>query len=274
MKVAFLVAYEGTHFEGFQRQRPGRRTVQATVESALTQLLGESVTVRGASRTDSGVHAWRQVCDVALANARVDPGRWPQALSAILAPDVAVLAAVMVPDTFDARRDALAKTYRYRIHNHAIRHPLLSRQSWHVPFPLDAPAMDRAAGQLVGRHDFRAFKTAGGSSGSTVRTVHRLQVTRSGAEVVITCEGSGFLYHMVRSIVGTLVEVGRHRLDPQALAGILRSGDRSRAGPTAPPQGLHLCDIVYEPELFPRSCAIGRAGAPIESDESTEEEGP
>lgn len=271
MRVALLVAYDGTGFEGFQRQRATRRTVQGVLEGALATLLGQRVVVRGASRTDSGVHAWHQVCDVAVPRARVDPVRWPRALAGLLAPDVAVLAAAPVPDAFDARRDAIEKTYRYLIHDLPVPHPLLARVSWHVPFPLDDVAMGRAAAALAGRHDFRALRGAGGPATSTVRTIHRVEVVRRGRELGITCAGSGFLYHMVRTIVGTLVEVGRHRLEPQALEGILASGERARAGPTAPARGLHLVGIRYDPDPFPGSAPDVSGSWPHEP---TEEERP
>lgn len=242
-----VLAYDGTDFHGWQRQA-GVRTVQAEVENVLRRLLRSPVDLAGASRTDAGVHARGQVASVRTA-APFPVERLRPALAARLPPDIALLHAAEVPLEFHARRAARSKLYRYRIFDGPARPAglLAQRYTWHVRFPLDPDRMRAAAAAFVGRHDFAALAGAGCPRTTTVRTVSRVEIRRRAREIVIDVEGDGFLYHQVRNMVGTLVEVGRGHWDPQRVPEILAAGDRTLAGPTAPPQGLCLQWVRYDP---------------------------
>jgi len=242
------IAYDGTHFAGWQRQR-GARTVQAVLESAIEQVTGQRPTVRASGRTDAGVHALGQVVgfqtDTRLSNQELQ-----RALNAVLPPDVAVLEVADAPDGFHATRHAIRKRYRYVIHNGPVRDVFRRHYCWHYTHgQLDAEAMHRAAQALVGTHDFSSFQTAGAPRQSTVRTVFDIQVQRGrGAEqdlITVEIEADGFLYNMVRAIVGTLVEVGRGARSESWPAKVLKAADRRAAGRTAPPQGLFLLHVEY-----------------------------
>jgi len=243
--LQLVLAYDGTDFHGWQRQA-GLRTVQAEVEGVLQRVLRHPVHVQGASRTDAGVHARGQVAHVRT-TAVIPADKLLRAMNDRLPEDVAVRWVSEVPPTFHASRDARAKLYRYRIFN-ATRRPvenLAQRYTWHVRFPLDAQRMQSAAQALVGTHDFAALASQGYPRPSTIRTIWRVDVVPHGEELVVDVEGDGFLYHQVRNIVGTLVEIGRGHWPPERMAEILASRDRTRAGPTAPPQGLCLEWIRY-----------------------------
>ena len=241
-----VLEYDGTDFHGFARQ-PGRRTVQGELERALAVIGGLAQPVTAAGRTDAGVHARGQVVGCRLVTT-VPTSRLGRALNRLLPPDLAVLAAAMASEGFDACRDAVGKLYSYRILNRAAPAPLLSRQVWHHPRPLDAAAMRRAARGLVGRHDFRAYRSAGGSAKTAVREVKRLEVEREGDLIIFWCEADGFLYRMVRNLVGTLVRVGEGAWEIERPARILAGGDRRVAGPTAPARGLCLERVSYPGE--------------------------
>ena len=236
--------YDGADFEGWQVQ-PRRRTVQGELEKALRRVTGKRCAVTGAGRTDAGVHAAGQVASIALAT-RLAPDALLRALNALLPKDVAVRELVPAPARFHARRDARSKLYRYAIWNAPVRSPLRARSHWNVRAPLDLAAMRAAAAQLVGTRDFAALRASGGSARTSVRTLERVTIAgKSGGEVALEFEGSGFLRHMVRNAVGTLVEVGRGRRTPESLAALLAAGDRRGAGPTAPARGLVLLAVRY-----------------------------
>ena len=248
------VAYDGTEYVGWQRQAAGV-SIQGCLETALRDIEGAPVAVVGAGRTDAGVHALGQVAGVRL-EAGIDSGALARALNARLAADIRVVASEAAPDTFHARFDAVAKSYRYRLAHGPVMSPFLRRYAWHVREPLDVEAMTEAGRMLVGEHDFAAFQAAGSSVRTTVRTLFDLTVrrvspgaraeTRGGAgSTVIEVSGSGFLRHMVRTIVGTLVEVGRGRWGPAEVERVLGGADRSAAGPTAPARGLFLTAVRY-----------------------------
>ena len=248
------LAYDGTDYVGWQRQASGA-SIQGCLEAALADIAGTSIPVVGAGRTDAGVHALGQVAGVRL-GVRIDPGALARAVNARLPPDIRVVGSVEVADAFHARFDAVAKAYRYRLLHGPVMSPFLRRYAWHVREPLDAGAMAGAGRMLVGEHDFAAFQAAGGGVRTTVRTVFELTVrappaASTGAEAggadmtVVDVRGSGFLRHMVRTIVGTLVEVGRGRRDPGDVGRVLRGADRAAAGPTAPARGLFLTGVEY-----------------------------
>jgi tRNA pseudouridine38-40 synthase len=238
-----VVEYDGTGFAGWQRQ-VGQRTVQGTLEEAIRELLGETTEVRGAGRTDAGVHAEGQVASLALA-ARIPEAGLLRGLNSLLPSDLAVLDVAEVDPAFDARFSARGKVYRYRIWNHAVRSPRHARTSWHCRAPLDLEAMRAAAQLLCGEHDFRAFRAADCDRRNTVRLVRRFDVARSGALVDLEVEATAFLKNMVRILAGTLADVGRGKRDVAAVARALETGDRTAAGVTAPPQGLTLVRVIY-----------------------------
>ncbi|HVP28582.1 MAG TPA: tRNA pseudouridine(38-40) synthase TruA [Myxococcota bacterium] len=252
-----VLEYDGADFAGWQRQAPGTRAVQTVLEEALARIVGHPAVVVGASRTDAGVHAEGQVASTRLETA-LDAPTLRRALNATLPDDVAVRALGPVPDAFHALRDARSKLYCYAIWNGDGPSPLRARRFHYVPGRLDVGAMREAARGLVGRHDFASFQTraaewraeAGeaGRERSTERTLTRLELRgEAGGELHLEVEGNGFLRHMVRTIVGTLVEVGRGRRSPRSLADVLAARSRLAAGPTAPALGLTLVRVGYAP---------------------------
>jgi tRNA pseudouridine38-40 synthase len=242
-KLRIVVEYDGTAFAGWQRQ-PGLRTVQGSLEDAIREMTGETVFVRGAGRTDAGVHADGQVASFAL-EARIPPPGLLRGLNSILDPDVAILDVADVDEAFDARFSARGKIYRYTVWNHLVRSPRWARDAWHVRSPLGMPAMRAAAAALVGEHDFRAFRASDCERRTTRRVVRRLDVDRQGALVTFEVEATAFLKNMVRILVGTLVDIGRGRLTADTVARMLETGDRQAGGITAPAQGLTLVRIIY-----------------------------
>lgn len=241
-----IVAYDGTDYVGWQRQ-PNGISIQGVLEDALAPIEGTLTTVHGAGRTDAGVHALGQVASATVVNT-LDERTLSRALNAVLPIDVRVLTIEEVEPGFHARFRARAKTYEYRIVNAPFASPFLRRYVWHVPQPLDFEAMKTAAGPLVGTHDFAGFQGTGTFQASTVRTIHALDLDDGGGfdlPFVIRITGDGFLRHMVRNIVGTLVEVGAGRWDPWHLLTVLESLDRTQAGRTAPAQGLFLTGVSY-----------------------------
>ena len=257
--LKLTVAYDGTRLVGWQRQAEGD-SVQALLEDALARFEGAPVVVHGAGRTDAGVHALGQVASVHVTFDH-DVDTLMRALNAQLPTDVRVLRVEEAAPGFHARFDARSKTYRYLIRNAPFVTPFERAFVWHVPQPLDHAAMQSAAGLLEGTHDFAAFQSIGSDTAGSVRTINAsgirrhappladpLHLSGSGDADLLAYEvsGNGFLRHMVRTIVGTLVEVGRGWREPASIADILRTGRRDNAGPTAPPQGLFLVCVDYD----------------------------
>jgi tRNA pseudouridine38-40 synthase len=207
-------------------------------------MTGESVLVRGAGRTDAGVHARGQVANFHTA-ARIPVGGFLRGMNSNLPPDIAVVELADVPSDFNARYHARGKLYRYAVWNHVVRSPLDRRTSWHCRSPLDIHAMREAATVFVGEHDFRAFRAADCERQTTVRLLRRLDVTNQGALIRFDVEGTAFLKNMVRILVGTLIEVGRGKLGREDLLRIQAAGDRTAAGMTAPAAGLTLIHVTY-----------------------------
>jgi tRNA pseudouridine38-40 synthase len=244
--LKLTLQYDGTNFVGWQRQAEGT-SIQGLVEDALTPIAGSRVVVHGAGRTDAGVHALGQVATASL-DTTLEPTTLARALNAVLPTEVRVLSVEDVPTEFHARFSAVGKAYEYRIVNAPIVSPFIVRYAWHVPQPLDVASMKAAACGLVGQHDFAAFQAAGSAVSSTVRVIHRidwLEGEGHSSPMVMRIAGDGFLRHMVRNIVGTLIEVGLSRWPADRVAEILASGDRARAGPTVPPHGLFLIRVEY-----------------------------
>ncbi len=243
--IALTISYDGTDFNGWQTQ-PGYRTVQETLEGAIAALTGEPrVRLNASGRTDAGVHAVGQVANFYTA-ADYPPEVFVKAVNARLPPDVVICAARSVDQSFDANKDAKRKLYRYVIHDGPVPSPFLRKHACHVRRRLDAAAMQRASRCLIGRHDFHSFETDWPNRQSSVRTVTHLGVSRAGEYVWIDVEADGFLYNMVRSIAGTLIDVGRGHIPEGRVEEVLSAEDRREAGPTAPPQGLFLMRVTYD----------------------------
>ena len=238
-----VLSYDGTEFRGWQVQ-PDAPTIQGAVLEAAQRFLGADARVTGASRTDAGVHALRQTASLTIA-APLDAIAVRGALNAALPPTIRVLSAAEAAPGFDARRAALGKRYAYLIDNGAVAAPLWRRVAWHVPAPLDVAAMRTALVALRGRHDFSAFCAAAGADAPPVCTVHALHVIRRRQHVALLVSADRFLHHMVRTIVGSAVEVGRGAQRPEWLGDVLGSRARVRAGPTAPAHGLVLVRVRY-----------------------------
>ena len=253
--LKLTLAYDGTDFVGWQRQAEGI-SIQGLLEEALRRIEGTAVTVHGAGRTDAGVHALGQVASVEL-NASIDSMTLARALNAVLPLDVRVLEITEASEDFHARFSSRGKVYEYRIVNGPIVSPFIRRYVWHIIPPLDFQAIHQASKELTGKHDFAAFQGAGTSVPTTERTIHRLEwrtwtdlagpdsTAYDSRKLVMEVEGDGFLRHMIRNIVGTLVEIGLGRWPPSAIQRILDSRDRTQAGATAPPQGLVLRRVLY-----------------------------
>jgi len=242
-RIRLDIAYVGTSYEGWQRQ-PGRRTVQREIEGALEKVLRAPVSLCGSGRTDAGVHARGQVAhfDTAstLATRRIRDGA-----NHFLPHDVRILEARDVPATFDARRSVLSKEYRYRILLSDVAPPHLSPFVLLCRAPLDMDAMKEASRALVGRHDFLRFRATGGSARTTVRRVQRAEWILRGREAVFRIEADGFLYKMVRRIVGSLLEVGRGARTVADFRELVGAGASSRAAPAVNSRGLHLWRVRY-----------------------------
>lgn len=236
-----VIGYDGTDFRGWQRQ-PDGRTVQGVLEEAVFKITRKRTVVHGAGRTDAGVHALGQVAGFRGVFKLTDEVLF-RALNAVLPADVRVFSLVEAPPGFHARRSARSKLYRYRIVHSPQASPLDRRYVLHWPYPLKLGAMREAARLFVRTADFSAFSS--NRDRSPVRTVTRSELRRSGDEIVYTVEGQGFLRYMVRTIVGTLLEVGRGRIRPADIEEIFGTGDRSLAGPTAPARGLTLVRVDY-----------------------------
>jgi tRNA pseudouridine38-40 synthase len=253
--LKITLSYDGTDFAGWQRQANAARTVQAVLEDALAPIEKGPVTVMAAGRTDAGVHAAAQVASVSV-QSPISCHSLRRALNATLPTDVRVLSLEEMPEGFSARRDARLKTYHYAIWNGVSVPPFLRRYAWHVPQPLDARAMNEAAAMFVGEHDFAAFQATGSDVKTTVRrvvtstvgAVDMSELVRTPADerfLRYEVAGNGFLRHMVRTIVGTLADVGRQRTPIDRVKTILDSRLRNEAGPTAPPHGLVLWQVEY-----------------------------
>lgn len=241
--LKLTVAYDGTNYSGWQIQ-PTLPTVQAVVEAAWREIAREEIRVMAAGRTDAGVHALGQVVGLATDSA-LSTSDLHRGLNAILPEDVAIVAVEEASEDFHATYDAKQKTYRYQIHNGRTPDVFHRRYVWHYPQPLDAERMQEAARVLVGKHDFAAFESAGSERPDTVRTLFAVDVVRNVNRISIEVTGDGFLYNMVRSIVGTLVEVGKGSREKAWVAEVLASCDRRKAGQTAPALGLFLVSVEY-----------------------------
>ncbi len=264
--IRLTLAYDGGRFSGWQIQ-PQRRTVQGVLEEAIHHLTGESVRVLSAGRTDAGVHALGQVANFRTQSV-IPPEKWRPALQARLPDDVVILTSDAVPEDFHATFSAVSKRYRYVIRESPVEDPWLRSRAWRMNGPLDLIAMRTAAAALLGTHDFRCFESDWPNKATSVRTIFEVDLQRvghwsawrrtpvltrdpttedgAGEFLVFEIAGDGFLYNMVRAIMGTLVNVGRGRWPAEAMTRIIAGQDRALAGETAPAHGLYLVSVQYE----------------------------
>ena len=244
--VKMTLAYDGTEFHGFQRQ-PGLRTVQGVLETWLSGVAGQAVEVTGASRTDAGVHAREQAVQFDLSKVPIPIERLLHFSKGTLPSDIVVTKVEKVPEQHHVRFDALWKTYRYALDLGKVPDVFQRRYAYHVAQPISAIAMQTAADQLIGTHDFTSFCTARAQQENKVRTIYQISCQRQANELMyIDVTGNGFLHHMVRNIVGTLVAIGTGKMAVDAIPAILEAQDRQKAGPTAPAHGLILWHIEYQ----------------------------
>lgn len=244
--VRLTLAYDGTDLHGWQVQ-PGLETVQGLVMAAAGRVLGEPVRVTGASRTDAGVHALRQVASL-ITTSPTAPPVLQRALNALLPRSVRVLDAREAPCGFDARRWARGKRYAYLIDRRPQADPFLRRYAWHSPFRLDVDAMAEALRAVRGKHDFSAFCASAGRDRTPTCTLRSARIVTRRQRLAVCISGDSFLHHMVRNLVGSLVEVGRGARPSGWIAELLEGRDRTLAGPTAPAHGLVLVRVLYGPE--------------------------
>ena len=235
--------YDGTNYHGWQVQ-PNVPTIQRALEAAIKQVTQQEMKVTGAGRTDAGVHALAQVAHFST-TAKLSTEEWLRALNSLLPPDIAVLAVEEVSETFHARYSAKSKLYRYHLLTRPHRSALSRSKVLHYPFPLDLTAMQEASRALIGTHDFSSFQGSPTDTENPVCAISRLEIERFGDEIRFEVEANRFLKQMVRAIVGTLLEVGRGKLQAGDVAGILTAKDRTKAGPTAPAHGLYLVRVDY-----------------------------
>lgn len=239
------IAYDGKSYDGWQKQGNTHKTIQEKLETLFSRLENREIEVHGAGRTDAGVHAKGQVCNVVLY------GEWDTeelicTANEYLPKDIAVMDAEQVSDRFHARLSAVAKTYKYRINNSKRKNVFERNYMYSVSEKLDLEKMRQAAGYLVGTHDFKSFCANKHMKKSTVRSIYNIDIESNEGEIVITFYGNGFLYNMIRIITGTLIEVGRGEKSPEKITDILESKNRQVAGFTAPPHGLILWNVEYD----------------------------
>lgn len=247
-RILLTVEYDGTAYAGWQRQL-NALAVQQVLEEKLSEACGHSVTVTGASRTDAGVHALLQAVHFDT-ECSIPADKFPFVLNNMLPSDIRVHSGREVPAAFHARFLSTEKIYTYRIINSRHGSALQRNLCWHVPVPLNLSSMEAAVSTLIGTHDFSAFQASGGTAKTTVRTIHSATLSKENDLIVFRIRGNAFLYNMVRIIVGTLVEIGLNKLNPDAFEKAFISLNRLDLGQTAPPQGLELTEVRYASAAF------------------------
>ena len=242
--IALRLSYKGTCYHGWQQQK-NAVTVQEILQNALSRVCSEQIKVTGCGRTDAGVHALCY-CANFKTNSKIPVDRLHLAVNALLPPDISVSGAVIAPDDFNAILSCIKKEYTYKIYNARIRDPFTQNLAWFYPQPLDCDIMAQAAAAFVGTKDFKAVRSVGTETKTTVRTVHYYDVRRQGDLILLRVCADGFLYNMARAMAGTLIYASMGKLNPQEIANILKTGDRRLTGPTVPPQGLYMSRVWYE----------------------------
>ncbi|HZH61643.1 MAG TPA: tRNA pseudouridine(38-40) synthase TruA [Metabacillus sp.] len=245
MRVKCIVSYDGTHFNGYQVQ-PNKRTVQSEIEAALKKLhKGQSIKIHASGRTDAYVHAVGQVVhfDTTLT---IPPEKWPYALNSLLPNDIVILEAEHVADQFHARFDAIKKEYRYKLSTQKMIDVFKRDYTYHFPYKLDIESIRQACFHLCGTHDFTSFCVAKTDVEDKVRTIYSIELIEEGTDLIFCFTGNGFLYNMVRILMGTLLDVGQGKKTPDQIPSILEGRDRSLSGKTAPGHGLYLWKVYYD----------------------------
>lgn len=245
MRVKCIVSYDGTQFSGYQVQ-PNKRTVQSEIEAVLTKLhKGQSIKIHASGRTDAYVHAVGQVIhfDTTLT---IPSEKWPYALNSLLPKDIVILDAEIVPDHFHSRFDARKKEYRYKISTQKMADVFKRNYTYHFPYALDVELMRKACQYLCGTHDFTSFCVAKTEVVDKVRTIYSIDILEEGTDLTFCFTGNGFLYNMVRILMGTLLEIGQSKRSPDQIPLILEGKDRSLSGKTAPGHGLYLWKVYYD----------------------------
>lgn len=242
--IKLIIEYDGTAYHGWQSQS-NAITVQDIVTKAVNGLTGEKCSLTGSSRTDTGVHAFGQVCNF-YTNSGIPSEKFAFALNTILPDDIVIKHSQEVPEDFHARFSARGKTYRYLIYNSTFPSALLRNRAYHVFYHLDIESMQKAASYIVGTNDFAAFCASGGSTKTTVRTITGATVNKCEETVEFLVTGDGFLYNMVRILAGTLIDIGIGKIKPDDISGIIKGRDRRRAGRTASAHGLYLVEVYYD----------------------------
>ena len=244
-KIRLTLAYDGTDFYGFQRQAGvGLPTIQESLETAIFRFTGKKATVEGSGRTDTGVHALGQVVHF-MSDNPIPPDKWRLALLQYLPDSIIIKESSEAPPDFHARFSAADKTYMYQYCQSPTPDPFLRRYSYHVPYGLDLPAMAEAAGYFTGSHDFRAFCASGSKVKSFVREIYDCALDADAPLIRLTVRGNGFLWHMVRIMAGTILEVGAGKRLPRDIPALIKAGDRRLAGVTLPARGLILGSVRY-----------------------------
>ena len=241
--IKLTIEYDGTAYAGWQRQ-PHQPTVQAALETALTRITQQKISVLAAGRTDAGVHARGQVASF-QSDKYIPVSKWALALNSFLPPDISVLSSEQVPESFHARYSAKEKVYEYRIYRHSSRPALDRNRVWHLPYDLDIQAIRQAMSMLAGCHDFTSFQGPRASTSDPVCCISHISLSSEFMTLIFRIQANRFLKQMVRVIVGTLSEVGRHKRLPDSIRDILHAKNRRAAGETAPPQGLCLVQVLY-----------------------------
>ncbi|MEG1877007.1 MAG: tRNA pseudouridine(38-40) synthase TruA [Lachnospiraceae bacterium] len=242
--IRITIQYEGSRYQGWQKQDSTENTLQGKFEAILTKMAGEQVEVQASGRTDAGVHAYGQVANFHI-KTQMQPIEIMAYLNRYLPEDVAVIAATEADNRFHSRLSARSKTYCYRVLNSEVPHIFERRYVYRISEQLDMQAMQRAATRLLGTHDYKAFTSTKKGKKSTVRTITKINIERIGEEIRFTYCGDGFLYHMIRILTGTLLEVGQGRMNEGHIIEIMQSGLRAQAGPLVPAQGLTLMEVSY-----------------------------
>lgn len=245
-RIKIVIEYDGTNYHGWQVQ-DNAHTVEAELEAAIFRITGEKTRVIGSGRTDSGVHALGQVAHFDTYSG-IPGAKFREALSGVLPADVAVLSSEEVDFNFHARFSAISKTYEYRILNRRIRSPLMEKRAWHIREKLDFDYLRKAASKFTGTHDFSAFCASGRIIHDFERTIYLSEWVSDGDLLIYRVSGDGFLYNMVRIMVGTMAEAGMGKRSPDSITEILSGGDRNSAGITAPAHGLFLVKVYYKNE--------------------------
>lgn len=241
--LKLIIEYEGTNYHGWQRQK-GALTIQGVIEDAIYAVSKERVKLISSGRTDAGVHALGQIANFHTESS-LDAISWQRALNSLLPQDIVIKKTDFVPLDFHSRYSANGKVYRYVILNSPLPSVFYRNYAWHIQYPLNLRKMRKGMRYLKGTHDFSSFRAASSTSKNPIKTIKYIEMEKRMNFITIIIEADGFLHHMVRNIVGTLVEVGRGKIEPEEVKRILVLKDRRKAGPTAPPHGLYLVEVKY-----------------------------